>query len=129
MTPTNWPNPERPGEPPNPEKDGLYAMRIDEKFIVRYWSTARQHYSLVQGWKKGMSPFDASVFTFCGEILTPEQINEMLAAARERAVSACQSQKEVFESPEYAGGPLGAVMERFACDRCIEEIRNLGAAP
>lgn len=90
-SPTNWPNPERPGYPPNPERDGMYAMRIDEKFIVRFWSAAHQHYSLVPGWKKGISPTDASVFTFCGEILTPAQIAELLAGEREKVIKEMQN--------------------------------------
>lgn len=90
-TPNNWPNPERLGVPPNPERDGLYAMRIDEKFIVRYWSATQRHYSLVPGWKKGISPSDASVFTFCGEILSPARIAEMLDQAERRAEQRVQA--------------------------------------
>lgn len=46
-------------------------------------------------------------------------------AERERAVEVCEAQKASFASDEYATPqPLGGLMERFACDRCIEAIRN-----
>lgn len=126
-SPTNWPDPARPGVPPNPEKDGLYAMRIDEKFIVRYWSSARQHYSLVPGWKKGISPSDASVFTFCGEILTPAQIAEMLAAERERCAKVCDTLK-TRERETYGIGLSTTAVERTAraYDTAGYMIRKLG---
>ena len=118
---TNWPNPERPGWPPDPEKDGLYAMRIDEKFIVRYWSAARQHYSLVPGWKKGISPSDASVFTFCGEIFTPTQIAEMLAGERERCA------QEAIQIGESWGGT--ELSPTNTARHIAHSIRSLGVAP
>ena len=50
---------------------------------------------------------------------------EALREERERAISACESQKEIFASNEYATPqPLGGLMERFACDRCISAIRG-----
>ncbi|KXV59960.1 hypothetical protein AD947_03095 [Acetobacter tropicalis] len=123
-TPTNWPNPERPGVPPNPERDGLYAMRIDEKFIVRYWTATRQHYSLVPGWENGISPSDASVFTFCGEILAPAQISEMLAAERERI-------KGMVARTCNLGNIITASQRNMIIAGIDSEtaIRNLGAAP
>lgn len=90
-TPTSWPNPERPGWPPNPDKDGLYALRAGAAFMARYWSATRQHYTSVPGWKRGMSPFDASSFDFAGEILTPTQISEMLAGEREKVIKEMQN--------------------------------------
>ncbi|WP_395495598.1 hypothetical protein [Acetobacter sp. KSO5] len=82
--------------------------------MARYWSATRQHYTSVPGWKRGMSPFDASSFDFAGEILTPTQISEMLAGERERCATACDKLADDFlpcHPSEYA-----------------REIRNLGAA-
>lgn len=137
MTDANWPNPERPGVPMFPERDGVHvikwgnspALKWDNNpastcgFEIWEWDRAAQKWNGIE--PKGMIN---EGYSYISPLLTPTQISDMLAGERERAVSACLSQKEVFESPEYAGGPLGAVMERFACDRCIEEIRNLGAA-
>lgn len=93
------------------------------------WNSADDEWLLPNGWLSARNAANYFVYTECVSVeLTSTHIAELMAGERERAVSACLSQKEVFESPEYAGGPLGAVMERFACDQCIEEIRNLGAA-
>lgn len=121
-TPTNWPNPERPGVPPNPERDGLYAMRIDEKFIVRYWSATRQHYSLVPGWENGISPSDASVLTFCGEILTPMLIAEMLAGERERCSNVCKTLIACEESQYGVGLKTTSAEERI---KALAEAQRL----
>ena len=44
---------------------------------------------------------------------------------RERAIAACERQKADFLSTEYAfNQPLGSLLERFACDECIEAIRE-----
>ncbi|MFS8369680.1 hypothetical protein [Acetobacter indonesiensis] len=136
MTPTNWPNPERPGVPMFPERDMFHSIGSKKHFetytILQedlwLW-VARKRLYMRNALRMTVSEAHALGCVYGGACLTPTQIADMLAAERERAVSACLSQKEVFESPEYAGGPLGAVMERFACDQCIEEIRNLGAAP
>lgn len=48
---------------------------------------------------------------------------------REAAIAALEEQQRTFLSPEYATGqPLSSMMERFACDRCIEALRTLPAA-
>lgn len=194
--PTNWPNPERPGVPLLPERDGWHWLsnRPDEIPFPAEWShedysdghtewfwdmgeEQEEAHEMRSLYYHGPCPFPSAaseigcvalnnittlteqarkniavasgarkmakaIFPFLAEIdrqvsaarnsipvLTPTQIAEMLAGERERAVAACLSQKEVFASPEYAGGPLGAIMERFACDQCIQEIRNLGDAP
>lgn len=135
MTDTNWPNPERPGVPMFPERDGKHVIDVDpegpKNELVYYWKAKHQVWVEYdhEGHDAALEGYDLIGWAYIGPILTPAQISEMLAAERERAVAACLSQKEVFESPEYAGGPLGAVMERFACDQCIQEIRNLGDAP
>lgn len=134
-TPTNWPNPERPGVPMFPERDGWHWLSYGQKqepVPFKWYSEEFSDAPTEWAWETDNGPEDASViaryFCYHGPILTPTKIAELLAGERERAVNACLSQKEVFASPEYAGGPLGAVMERFACDQCIQEIRNLGAA-
>lgn len=48
-----------------------------------------------------------------------------IMAERERAIAACEAQREAFRSTEYAfNQPLGSLLERFACDQCIEAIRG-----
>jgi hypothetical protein len=53
-----------------------------------------------------------------------------IASARdeglEMAAKACERQSEVFGSTDYATGqPLSSFAERFACERCAEDIRAL----
>jgi hypothetical protein len=45
--------------------------------------------------------------------------------ATEQAIAACERQKAIFSTNEYATPqPIGGLMERFACDQCIAEIRR-----
>ena len=47
---------------------------------------------------------------------------------RKRAIEACEAQKRAFLSTEYAANqPIGSLLERFACDECIDAIRKGGA--
>lgn len=57
-----------------------------------------------------------------------------IASARdeglEMAAKACERQSEVFGSTDYATGqPLSSFAERFACERCAEDIRALKGQP
>ncbi|MDN7355528.1 hypothetical protein [Acetobacter senegalensis] len=130
---TNWPDLKRPGWPPNPERDGLYALYVGGALMARHWSAVRQFYTSVPGWPRGMSPFEASAFDFAGEILTPTQITEMLAAERERCLAAFHEHGERAklgwngsssdEEKQYWRGALNTFQE------CCDEIRNLGDTP
>jgi hypothetical protein len=58
-----------------------------------------------------------------------ERIARAIMAATERAteqaIAACERQKAIFGTNEYATPqPIGGLMERFACDQCIAEIRR-----
>ena len=56
---------------------------------------------------------------------TREAIARAILAERDRAIEACEAQKSAFLSTEYAANqPLGSLLERFACDECIDAIRN-----
>lgn len=46
------------------------------------------------------------------------------AAERERCAKVCEQQRETFADPSYAGGPIGAFSEMFACKRCAAAIRK-----
>lgn len=50
-------------------------------------------------------------------------------AGLEMAAKACEAQRDVFGSDQYATGqPASSFGERFACGRCAEEIRGLALA-
>jgi hypothetical protein len=51
------------------------------------------------------------------------------AKAIDEAVAAIKEQKKVFQSKEYAGGPLGSLMEVFACNKCEEAVAALERKP
>lgn len=136
MTTQNWPDPKRPGVPYRYEDTRLILdhilMRRSGKALVR----ARFHWDAGSGgnWQlrngHWMSAADAALrFTYVCPALTPTQINEMLAAERERCILACKNEGKAFESPEYSGGKSNAWGELFAVSECIEAIRNLGDAP
>jgi hypothetical protein len=47
------------------------------------------------------------------------------AKALDDATAAIREQKKVFQSKEYAGGPLGSLVEVFACDQCEKAVLAL----
>lgn len=53
-------------------------------------------------------------------------IAEAVAAERERCAKVCEERRETFADPAYAGGPIGAVSEMFACKACAAAIREGG---
>ncbi|KAA8425514.1 hypothetical protein FKW50_08560, partial [Acetobacter pomorum] len=85
--PTNWPDPNRPGVPMFPERDGAHAIQVpdlEETEIVYYWHqngggwTEYNH----QDAEDFLTDEDMKGWIYKGPIVTPTQINEMLAAER-----------------------------------------------
>lgn len=110
MTPTNWPNPERPGEPMFPEKRGWHMMDRD----VWEWCPTRQAWNDTVLHPSFVKAKDMAWRKYHGPCLTPTQISDMLAGERERCATICDKLADDFlpcHPSEYA-----------------REIRNLGAA-
>lgn len=134
MTPTNWPNPERPGEPMFPERDGWHMLNCaspSRNTIFRFWFSRENVWhpvgqrnlfhtpSLGVCW---VAPDMYKNDRYIGPVLTPTQINEMLAAERERCAKACEAGRlPDFSMPEQ--------WHNNGCNHCAHDIRNLGAAP
>ncbi|ARW10023.1 hypothetical protein S101447_00921 [Acetobacter ascendens] len=133
MNDKNWPDPKRPGVPYRYEDPRLILdhilMRRSDKALVR----ARFHWDAGSGgnWQlrnsHWMSAADAALrFTYVCPVLTPTQINEMLAAERERCASVVISHA-ISPSPiddphpdaEWLNGCLSS---------CVVTIRKLGTA-
>lgn len=140
MTTQNWPDPTRPGVPYRYEDTRLILdhilMRRSDKALVR----ARFHWDAGSGgnWQlrnsHWMSAADAALrFTYVCPVLTPKQINEMLAAERELCLAAFSehgkraelglNDSNSDEEKQYWRGALNTFEE------CCDEIRNLGSAP
>ena len=74
-------------------------------------------------WEAAQAAFERQL----NEWSTSEAVARAIMAERERAIAACERQKASFASDEYATPqPLGGLMQRFACDQCIEAIRKEG---
>ncbi|MCP1233429.1 hypothetical protein [Acetobacter fabarum] len=114
-TPTNWPNPERPGVPMFPERSGRHHVGTHLPF---WYSDIQQWLTMdpIRAWKE---PEDFAGDEYHGPVLTPAQIAEMLAGERERCAKLCED--------EY--GKSGKDFEYLGCLSCAEAIRNLGDAP
>lgn len=81
MSDDNWPDPECPGVPMFPERDGLHVIRVSlVNFVVRHWSAKYRHYSHNAGWRRGISPEAMADFFYVGPCLTQAQIVELQAA-------------------------------------------------
>ena len=80
--PTNWPDPSRPGVPMFPERDGWHVMegRVAGQTALTHWN-GREWGGGEQVRALNTSP---EWYRYVGPVLTPTQINEMLAAERKR---------------------------------------------
>ena len=124
VTPTNWPNSERPCVPMFPEQDGAHAIEVaglEITDIVYYWHqdgggwTEYNH----QGSEDFLTDEDMQGWIYKGPILTPTQIAEMLAGERERCAKICE---DAYEKS-------GHDFEYLGCNDAASQIRNLGDAP
>lgn len=131
-TPTNWPNPERPGVPPNSDVSGWYWIKIGHLERPLYWDSGKTSWFTTN--QSGSPRWICSQnWKFLGPVLTPTQLTELLAGERERCVEALQ---EVAEEYRKNAEEVGTVMatnsaeEKIeAVDDCWVKIRNLGDAP
>lgn len=134
-TPTNWPDPKRPGVPLFPERDGWHAIGLTIK-QVKWWDAANKYWWDFE--RRYYLTLDEVAFRvpgygYIGPVLTPAQINEMLAAERERCAKKAQEISDgYYEQRETAGSDAERIYadERMcAAKECADYIRNLGAAP
>ncbi|AKR48454.1 MULTISPECIES: hypothetical protein [Acetobacter] len=133
MTTQNWPDPKRPGVPMFPERDGWHWIHIGNGSGPRpfYWcSKAQGYFTSTEVWAHRWKYTKA--WEYHGPVLTPTQINEMLAAERERAAKKAQEiSDEYYDERELADNDDDRVYydERMcAASECAKAIRNLGAA-
>lgn len=121
MTSQNWPDPKSPGVPMFPEQDGWHWLRVFGRATIEWWSADKQAFD---------NHYDPDYAIYECACLTPTQINEMLAAERERAATAIDQLKNE-ERGLYATGLMTTRAEITirALASAADEIRNLGAAP
>ena len=138
MTTQNWPDPKRPGAPMFPERDGAHVFENEndeDLHLVYHWNSGKQCWSdfpvnTTKQWDLKPSLQD---YKYVGPVLTSAQINEMLAAERERAAKAAQEVSDTYyeqrQESESDNERIYADERMFAAQECVEAIRNLGAAP
>lgn len=75
----DWPGCKRAGWPPEPKRDGLYVLGVKGAVmtLLRYWSATHELWSAVKDWPRGMTPDEAKVLDFMGEVLSHDQIQNM----------------------------------------------------
>ncbi len=118
-TPTNWPNPERPGVPPNPDVSGWHwVMRLGELLAVKWDAQSKS-------WKSGNHSYYTGPdwvlnWEYCSPILTPTQLTEMLAGERERC-----AQEAIHIGESWGGTELSPTN---TAHHIAHSIRNLGDA-
>ncbi len=127
MTTQNWPDPKRKGYPLFPDRDGKHVL-VEKKtgnHIDADWYEADAEYFIPNGSMKTKHAGECYVYSHCESVsLTPAQINEMLAAERERIKSmvtrACNLGNII--TPRQRDMIIAGVDSETA-------IRDLGAAP
>lgn len=121
-TPTNWPDPTRPGVPLFPERDGWHMLDRD----VWQWSAKRKAWNDTVLHPNFVLPKNMAWRKYYGPVLTPTQINEMLAGERERI---CLMIERSLDASCSLLPPAGKTLLKAAAEDITDAIRNLGAAP
>ncbi|GLH29674.1 hypothetical protein WSS15_23240 [Acetobacter pasteurianus] len=115
MTTQNWPDPKRPGVPMFPERDGWHLLRVFGGTTIEWWSADKQAFD---------NHYDPDYAIYECACLAPKQINEMLAAERERIKSMVRRACDLGNiiTPRQRDMIIAGVDSETA-------IRNLGDAP
>lgn len=145
--PTNWPNPERPGYPMFPDRDGWHMTTLSGATspTVSFWRASEEV------WKSGSSSYPPDYLAhhlrkYIGPVLTPAQITELLAGERDSDLH-CALMDSVYVSGMKVGwncaqdddsARYNSIKEKILQDRIdsgvsfserSKAIRNLGDAP
>lgn len=130
-TPTNWPNPERPGWPKKPNINGWHWLFSPDGGRTLFEWDADAECWLVdiddEGFPEDMAQ---SGYSYEGECITPGQLTVRLAEERERCAQVCVTLKS-REQEVYGIGLSPTASERTvrAYETAAYLIRKLGAAP
>lgn len=109
-----------------PERDGWHALDTGKFIHVWHWYAKKKWWERKPNTDIAHEPKHFSHFSYIGPVLTPAQINEMLAAEREQCAKICD---------EFTPDKAGIADDAFLTGRYLalagiaEKIRNLGAAP
>ena len=86
-TPTNWPNPERPGVVMWPHKDGRHLFALGGGYIAAFWRADKQWLVCDDDHDLGFCASDrVKDLNYIGPCLTPAQIAELLAGERAKVI-------------------------------------------
>ena len=114
---TNWPDQKRPGVPLFPERDGWHLLRVFGGTTIEWWSANAQAFN---------NHYDPRYTIYDCACLTPTQINEMLAAERERI---CLMIERSLDASCSLLPTAGKTLLKAATEDITDAIRNLGDAP
>lgn len=116
-TPTNWPNPERPGYPLLPDQTGYHWVKgkEDGKVCKVFWNG----HSYGPDRRAFAAFFIAERYDYVGAFLSPEKVNQLLAAERGRC-----AQEAIHIGESWDGNELSPTN---TARHIAHAIRNLGA--
>ncbi|BCZ75801.1 hypothetical protein [Acetobacter phage phiAP1] len=136
MPEKNWPNPDLPGVPMFAERDGAHVFENEndeDLHLVYHWDSGKQCWSdfpvnTTKQWDRKQSLQD---YKYVGPVLTPMQINEMLAAERERCAVIADAKRDAVWDGKIGSLAKDKLRTGYAQSAITigEAIRNLGAAP
>jgi hypothetical protein len=124
MNANNWPDPERPGAPMFPERDGWHVLQTYSSLGLFYWDSENRYW-----WDRNRRYYrtiseilvDAVETKYISICLTPTQMAEMLAGERDRCVQEALHIGESWDGTELSPSNTAR--------HIAQAIRNLGAAP
>lgn len=99
-----WPDPETPGVPLNPERDGWHWLqhRIESKPVPHVWVAE------IEAWSSGAAYSPEGVvelgWRYLGPCLTPAEVTALVVAARREEREACASEADKVASGLIVNG-------------------------
>ncbi|QOF94266.1 hypothetical protein IFJ82_09910 [Novacetimonas hansenii] len=125
-TTTNWPNPNRPGAPMFPDREGWHVMEgiCGGQTALTHWN-GREWGGGEQVRSLNTSP---ERYRYVGAVYTPAQVSALLAAERERCAIVCDGiEDEEWKKWKKHADMMAQGASNGAMD-CASAIRNLGDA-
>lgn len=127
--PTNWPNPERPGVPMFPERDGWHWIYYCGTPRPLFWGANTKAWFPSSG-NRSRREANNKNWVYGSPIPTPTRIAELLAGERERCAKECD-EKVAFANHELKASASHEetrywIGEHCAATFCADAIRGLG---
>jgi hypothetical protein len=133
IDPNGWPDPERPGVPENPERDGWHWLHTQVDDLPWFWNAERQHWFDGAGVYNTPSDMHEIGWCYLGVAHTPAEVAAREAAAAEAMRAACAARHDEGSATMDAqttierADPIAGAASRIATNNAARQAHILAA--